>query len=177
MRVVRESGWDTYRTTSTPSPDPLGMFVTYHCYEVDRSSRPQPRRAGRRRHRAAGQRFRYYRRRLKAIGVLCENRYLAGFMFARCGADGTASWTFQRPRGNAFDDFGLDDRGNETLGQPCITYPDPRAPGANLNTPHWEGLRQAWYDHRYVRTLERASARRSAGPETTADAAQARVTS
>lgn len=179
MRVARESGWDTYCTTSTPPPDPLGMFVTYHCYGggqvyLDRNRAGQVAAATR----AAGQQFWYYCTGAYSgqIGVLCENRYLAGFMFARCGADGTASWTFQRPRGNAFDDFGLDDRGNETLGQPCITYPDPRAPGANLNTPHWEGLRQAWYDHRYVRTLERASAHaRAQGQETTADAAQARL--
>lgn len=179
MRVARESGWDTYCTTSTPPPDPLGMFVTYHCYggghiyldpihaaEIVAATR------------AAGQHLWYYCTGAYSgqIGVVRANRYLAGFMFFRSGAEGTASWTFQRPRGNAFDDFGLDDRGNETRGQPCITYPDPRTPGANLDTPHWEGLRQAWYDHRYARTLEQAIARaREQGREAAANAAQQRL--
>lgn len=179
MRVARESGWDTYCTTSTPPPDPLGMFVTYHCYGggqmyLDQAHAAEVAAATR----AAGQQLWYYCTGAYSgqIGMLCENRYLAGFMFPRCGADGTASWTFQRPRGNAFDDFGLDDRGTETLGQPCITYPNPRTPGANLDTPQWEGLRQAWYDHRYVRTLEAAIARaRAEGRGAAADAAQARL--
>jgi len=36
---------------------------------------------------------------------------------------------------------------------PCITYPDPVRRGENLDTPHWEGLRQGWIDFRYCRTL------------------------
>ncbi len=179
MQVARESGWDTYCTTSTASPDPLGLHVTYHCYGgghmfLDREHAAQIARLTR----AQGQQLWYYCTGAYSgqIGRLLPNRYLAGFMFFRCGADGTASWTFQRPRGNPFDDFQLDDQGRARRAQPCITYPDPRTPGANLDTPQWEALRQAWYDHRYARTLQLAiETARHDGREAAANAAEARL--
>ncbi len=178
MAVAGESGWETYCTTSTPPPDQRGLHVTYHCYGGGHMYRdPEHAREIVEVTHEHGQQCWYYCTGSYSgqIGNMLRNRYLAGFMFFRCGADGTASWTFQRPRGNAFDDFRLDERGNERTGQPCTTYPDPRNPGLSLDTPHWEGLRQAWYDHRYAATLQQLiDAARERDPQT-ADAAQERL--
>lgn len=161
MRVAAESGWDSYCTTSVPPPDPLGLHVTYHCYGGGQMSRdPQVAAEILEVTHAHDQRCWYYCTGAYSgqIGNMLRNRYLAGFMFFRSGWDGTASWTFQRPRGNPFDDFGVDDEGNQRSSQSCVTYPDPRADAGtasgNLDTPHWEGLRQSWYDHRYAATLQ-----------------------
>lgn len=178
MKVARASGWDSYCTTSVAPPDPLGLDVTYHCYGgghmyLDREHAAEICRVTR----AHGQQIWYYCTGSYSgqIGKLVRNRYLAGFMFFRCGADGTASWTFQRPRGDPFDDFQVDDHGKARSAQPCITYPDPRAPGAYLDTPHWEGLRQAWYDQRYAETLRQAIEQTRAHDPEAAQAAQRRL--
>jgi len=86
------------------------------------------------------------------VGRMGPNRWETGFKFYISDADGTASWTFQRPGANAFDDF------SGSHGQYCITYPDPEKKRSNLDTPTWEALRQGWTDYRYCVTLERALA-------------------
>lgn len=93
------------------------------------------------------------------IGNLHSNRYIAGLLYYQSGASGEVSWTFQRPLADsAFDDF------QGELAQPCITLPDPERPGENLDTPPWEGLRQAWYDYRYAATLAEEIARAKRDP-------------
>jgi len=59
--------------------------------------------------------------------------------------------------------------------QPCITYPDPDHPGQNLDTLHWEGLRQARYDHRYAYTLCEVIMAVRARDAATADRAEKRL--
>ncbi len=147
------AGISTYCTSSYLPSDPLGQNLTYHCYGGWLASRQ---RALRRvaESRSAGQEAWYYAAGCYPgqVGSVVRNRHAAGFLFWASGADGQAFWTFQRPRGDAFDDFS-----GET-GQPCITLPNPDRPGESLDTPQWEGIRQAWYDARYARTLERALA-------------------
>jgi len=160
VKVAQEAGWPVFCTSSELPSDPIGQGLEYHCYGGGRLTQ-DPERAAfiAEQTRAAGQRLWYYCTGAYSgqIGNMLRNRYLAGFFYYRCGADGTASWTFQRPRGNPFDDFEVDERtGTERSGQPCVTYPDPEHPGRNLDTPTWEGLRQAWYDHRYAETLRQA---------------------
>ncbi|MEW6357863.1 MAG: hypothetical protein AB1696_16130 [Planctomycetota bacterium] len=149
MRAATAAGWKTYCTSSYLPSDPIGQMLTYHCYGG--SSLVNPERADliRRETHAAGQKFWYYRTGAYSgeIGNVVRNRYYSGFMFFRSRADGCMSWTFQRPRGNAFDDFYAN-----KVGHACVTYPDPEHPGENLDTPHWEGLRQGWIDYRYAAT-------------------------
>ena len=83
------------------------------------------------------------------VGRMAPNRWETGFKFYLSDADGTVSWTFQRPISNAFDDF------IASHGQYCTVYPDPEHPGQYLDTPSWEGLRQGWLDYRYCVTLEK----------------------
>lgn len=144
----------TYCTSSYPPSDPLGRWLTYHCYGSMWLQDEGRARAYAAETRAAGQVPWYYSSGCYSgqVGNVVRNRYIAGFAFYRSEADGTVSWTFQRPRGDPFDDFS-----GET-GQPCITYPATDRPGDSLDTPHWEGLRQAYTDFRYAFTLERALA-------------------
>lgn len=147
------AGMASYCTSSYLPSDPLGRNLTYHCYGGWLGSRERAR-ARVEQARQAGQHPWYYAAGCYPgqIGNQVRNRYAAGFVFYASGVDGQAFWTLQRPRGNAFDDFS-----GET-GQPCITLPDPDHPGESLDTPQWEGIRQAWYDYRYALTLERAVA-------------------
>ncbi|MBI3946761.1 MAG: hypothetical protein HY321_12635, partial [Armatimonadetes bacterium] len=88
-------------------------------------------------------------------GQLATNRYLTGVAFWRSGAAGTWSWTFQRPRGDAYDDFDADDEGRKDA---CLTYP---APGNHPLVPtlQWEGVREGIDDARYLYTFEQMVAR------------------
>jgi hypothetical protein len=179
VKVAHEAGWPVYCTSSYLPSDPLGKDLEYHCYGGGRLTQsPKQATLVAKGTRAAGQKLWYYCTGSYSgqIGNMVRNRYLAGLFFYRCGADGTASWTFQRPRGNAFDDFLLDPKkGEPQTGQACITYPDPEHSGQNLDTPHWEGLRQAYYDHRYAETLRQAIAAARRRNDARADQAARRL--
>lgn len=178
VSAARQAGWKVFDTSSYLPSDPLGQGLDYHCYGgrqmfLDLERARQVSEATR----AAGQQLWYYCTGAYSgqVGTMARNRYLAGFFFYRCAADGTASWTLQRPRGDAFDDFMADERtGRRQTGQACITYPDPNQPGESLDTPQWEGLRQAVYDHRYALTLQQAIQRLRKTDPAAADAAQQR---
>ncbi|MBN2452341.1 MAG: hypothetical protein JXR77_18285 [Lentisphaeria bacterium] len=161
VAVSRRSGWRTYCTSSEPPSDPIGRGLDFHCYGRSAvTGGPAHASFLQWQTHAAGQQFWYYCTGCYSgqVGKLVRNRYLGGGLACRSGADGTASWTYQRPRGNAFDDFLLDPRtGAPHTGQACTTLPDPREPGASLDTPQWEGLRQAFLDHCYVHTLRTAA--------------------
>jgi hypothetical protein len=161
------AGLATYCTSSYPPSDPLGQFLTYHCYGGGRVVTSQwfdVAQASR----AAGQKVWYYATGCYSgqVGNAGANRYRAGFLFYRSGADGEMSWTYQRPRGNAFDDFA-----NPT-GQACVTLPDPEHPSHDLDTPQWEGLRQGWLDYRYAATLAQAIEEGQKDPQRKAAAEQ-----
>jgi hypothetical protein len=148
-RHAAQVGMSTYCTSSYLPDDPLGQYLTYHCYAG--SCFDGPRRAAEivAATRAARQQPWFYATGCYSnqVGHLVHNRYGAGFIFYRSGVDGIMSWTFQRPVGNPFNDF------SGRNAQPCITFSDPGHPHQILGTPQWEGLRQGWYDFRYAATL------------------------
>jgi hypothetical protein len=140
----------SYCTSSDLPSDPIGRPLTYHCVGDVFVDTPETAKRFLDEGKQYGQQIWFYGSGCYSgqVGNVYSNRYVAGFLFYKSGAAGTVSWTFQRPMGsNAFDDFLQEE------GQPCITIPDPEHPGENLDTPQWEGLRQAWYDYRYVATL------------------------
>lgn len=149
-KAATESGWKTYCTSSYLPSDPIGKMLTYHCYSGGVLANAERAAMILKETHAAGQHLWYYRTGAYSgeIGRVARNRYYSGFVFFRSKADGSVSWTFQRARGDAFDDFYA-----QKIGQACVTYPDPEHPGENLDTPHWEGLRQGWLDYRYAATL------------------------
>ena len=152
-KITQAAGWDIYCTSSQAPSDFIGKGIKFHCYGGGKGCDPRVCHELREQTHAAGQEFWYYSTGSYSgqMGRVVRNRYQSGFLFFRSRADGTYSWTFQRARGNAYDDFVA-----PRSGQACITYPDPRRPGDNLDTPHWEGMRQGWLDDRYCATLAHA---------------------
>ncbi|MFC1716186.1 hypothetical protein ACFL6S_21115 [Candidatus Poribacteria bacterium] len=149
--TAKEAGIAAYCTSSYPPSDPFGKYLKYHCYGSGVLTEPSHTAEILSQTHAVDQKMWYYATGTYSdqIGNLVQNRYLSGFLFYRSGADGAMSWTFQRPRGdNAFDDFVATEHS-----QSCLTYPDPEHPGENLDTPHWEGIRQGWLDYCYATTL------------------------
>lgn len=83
-------------------------------------------------------------------GKIFPNRFLTGFLFWKSCADVQWSWTFQRPKGNPYDDF--DGKGKEPK-DACITYPLKKDNGF-IPTLQWEGIREGITDMKYITTLE-----------------------
>jgi len=83
-------------------------------------------------------------------GKIFPNRYLTGLLFWKSGADVQWSWTFQRPKGNPYDDF--DGSGKEPK-DACITYSLKKGNGF-IPTLQWEGIREGIMDMKYISTLK-----------------------
>jgi len=83
-------------------------------------------------------------------GKIFPNRFLTGFLFWKSCADVQWSWTFQRPKGNPYDDF--DGKGKEPK-DACITYPLKKDNGF-IPTLQWEGIREGITDMMYISTLK-----------------------
>ena len=149
-KTAIDVGLKTYSTSNYLPNDFLGKNITYHTYGKGILINPERTNFVREQTHKNNQKFWYYATGSYTgqIGKLVKNRYLSGFIFFRSGADGIMSWTFQRPHGNAIDDFY-----SGKNSQPYITFPDPEHPGEYLDTPHWEGLRQGWIDFKYLSTL------------------------
>jgi len=84
-------------------------------------------------------------------GNTLVNRFMGGVHFWKTGATGCWSWTFLRPKSDAYDDF---DGGDRREGKDaCIAYPSPDGK-ALVPTLQWEGLREGVDDYRYLYTLK-----------------------
>jgi hypothetical protein len=156
------AGVPSYCTSSDLPSDPIGRPLTYHCVGSTFADAPTIAEQFLREAKQHGQHIWFYASGSydAQVGNLVSNRWISGFLFYKTGAEGTYSWTFQRPEGpNPFDDF------YHTEIQPCITYPDPEHLGENLDTPHWEAIRQGWYDYRYAATLADAIERAKQQPD------------
>jgi len=148
--AAEAAGIKSYCTSSDLPSDPIGRPLTYHCAGDIFVESPEVAKRFLDEGKQYGQNIWFYATGSYSgqVGNVYANRYIAGLLFYKSGASGEVSWTFQRPLSdNAFDDF------QRELAQPCTTLPDPEHPGENLDTPQWEGLRQAWYDYRYAATL------------------------
>jgi hypothetical protein len=104
-------------------------------------------------------------------GNMVRNRYLAGFLHYKSAADGCLIWTFQRPRGSAFNDFDGITTHPESAKDCCLTYPSSEL-AENIPTPQWEGIREGIDDYCYAHTLESAL-RTKLASENAADKARA----
>ncbi|MDP6116007.1 MAG: hypothetical protein QGG53_29435 [Planctomycetota bacterium] len=86
-------------------------------------------------------------------GNMLRNRFMAGFLHYKSAADGCLIWTFQRPRGSAYNDFDGISLSPSFPKDSCLTYPD-KASLENIPTPQWEGIREGIDDYRYAHTLQ-----------------------
>ena len=160
--AAAEAGLLSYCTSSDLPSDPIGRPLTYHCVGSRFAEAPTIAGQFRREAKQHGQHIWFYASGSydAQAGNLLSNRWITGFLYYKSGAEGTFSWTFQRPEGpNPLDDF------FRRESQPCITYADPEHPGEDLDTPHWEAIRQGWYDYRYAATLAQAIHRAREQPE------------
>ncbi len=148
--AAEAAGVKSYCTSSDLPSDPIGRPLTYHCVGDTFVESPEVARRFLDEGKQYGQSIWFYATGSYSgqVGNIYSNRYIAGLLYYQSGASGEVSWTFQRPLSDsAFDDF------QRELAQPCTTLPDPERSGENLDTPQWEGIRQAWYDYRYADTL------------------------
>lgn len=86
-------------------------------------------------------------------GHLYSNRILMGYLHAKSGATTQYTWTFQRPKGDPYDDF--DGEAQQQAKDACTTYPD-HDNAELVPTLQWEGCREGIDDARYVATLREA---------------------
>lgn len=77
--------------------------------------------------------------------AMLPNRAGAGFLHWKSGYDAVWAWTFQRVKGDPFDDF-------DSAKKACITYPLP-GKEESIPTLAWEGIREGYYDFNYAHTL------------------------
>jgi hypothetical protein len=109
-------------------------------------------------------------------GGLMPNRYMAGLLFYKTGASAHVSWTYQRCKGNGFDDF---DSSRGERKDACMTYPDRKniTSGIPTETLQWLGLKEGVIDYRYVYTLKSFIKKaRSKNRKRLADQAEKRLT-
>ncbi len=68
------------------------------------------------------------------------------------GADGEWSWTFQRPKGDPYNDFDFDGEEFKKAKDACITYPS-QSNATFIPTMQWEAIREGIDDAKYIYTL------------------------
>lgn len=89
-------------------------------------------------------------------GSMLPNRWITGCGLWISGAEGGWSWTFLRPKDDAFNDF--DGEGHREAKDAMIVYPT-EGDGPPLPTTQWEGIRHGANDFRYLYTARAAASR------------------
>ncbi|MEA3400660.1 MAG: hypothetical protein U9R79_05375 [Armatimonadota bacterium] len=84
-------------------------------------------------------------------GATMPNRYLAGYMLAKSGAEGIWCWTLQRAKGDIYNDF--DGEEQREAKEACTTYVSEDGTEM-VPTLQWEGHREGVDDFRYIYTLQ-----------------------
>jgi hypothetical protein len=90
-------------------------------------------------------------------GTTMPNRFLAGYMLRRTGAEGIWCWTLQRAKGDIYNDF--DGEGHRESKEACTTYVSEDG-SEMIPTLQWAGHREGVDDFRYIYTLERIARER-----------------
>jgi hypothetical protein len=79
-------------------------------------------------------------------GGMMPNRYMAGFLIYKAGAQGHVSWTYQRVRSKG---------GPNSWGRICLAYPAYKISSeeVSISTLQWEGIREGIIDYKYLYVL------------------------
>ena len=183
LSVIKEAGFKTFNTCYGKAVrEALDPYLDYRCYNnigFLSMRTPEGTEELRRETLASGDVFWWYGTGCYTNGALVQdgnvlvNRFMGGLHFWRTGATGCWSWTFLRPKGNAYDDFdGGDHREHKDA---CIAYHTPDGK-ALVPTLQWEGLREGVDDYRYLHTLRATiEEARKAGQTTAAERAAAEL--
>lgn len=175
LRILHEAGYKTFCTADVTFTNAnLAPYLSARCYGVGFCARSEADALARRAEcEATGAAYWWYGTGCYTgqEGHMAANRYLGGFLFDKSLAQGEWAWTFQRPNGDAYDDF--DGTGREAK-DACITYPSPGNQPPTVPTLQWEGIREGIDDARYAATLRAAIAdvRKKGGAEAAAVAAR-----
>ena len=153
LGYMKELGLPTF-TTAGPVGEELDKVLDVRCYSIGHLlGSAGVLDEGTRATKASGDRLWYYGSGCYTgqDGNAIENRFITGFLFWRSGAEGEWTWTFLRPKGDAFDDF--DGKTQREHKDACTVYPSPDN-GAPMPTLQWEGIREGIDDYAYLHTLE-----------------------
>jgi len=155
LRLAKEAGFRTFVTAVDPAftNEKLDPYLDVRCYSIGSSvvSAEKNRRAVED-CKKSGDAYWWYGSGsyIGQDGNAIRNRMLCGFVFAKSGATGQWSWTFQRCKDSPYSDF--DGLGRREAKDACITYPARNAPEL-CTTLQWEGIREGVDDAKYVATL------------------------
>ncbi len=176
MQIVRQSGVPTFSTTTgTVVRDLLEgrldrslLSVAAHVNARDERGRVAGIREAS--HRSSVGFWHYGHAGMYTLegGNMFRNRFNAGVLMEKVQAEGQMIWPFQRPFGDAFNDFDATGPQWWNTGRDwCLAYPrnaqyaksyqdrwgSPPPPGkGNVSALQWEGLREAWTDRAYLET-------------------------
>lgn len=161
LSVIKEAGFRTFNTCYGKAVrESLDPYLDYRCYNnigFLSMVTPEATQTLREETLASHDVFWWYGTGCYTNGHLIQdgntlvNRFMGGIHFWRTGATGCWSWTFLRPKGDAYDDF---DGGSQRESKDaCIAYPTPDGK-ALVPTLQWEGLREGVDDYRYLYTLK-----------------------
>ncbi len=182
LRAIKGLGLRTFNTCYGKAVrETLDPYLDFRCYNnIGFLSFPDAEAAEalRRETLTAGDTFWWYgtgcytNRNFIQDGNVIANRFMGGFHFWRTQATGCWAWTFQRAKGNVYDDF--DGTSQREHKEACIAYPTPDGKSL-IPTLQWEGIREGVDDYRYVYTLTELvrEARQSSGAARVAAAAAA----
>ncbi len=168
LSILKKAGLTTFTTALDPVliNGPLDPYLDVRCWSVGYvlGSKPANERA-----RAdcarSGDRLWYYGSGSYTgqEGSTLPNRWIVGCGLWISGAEGAWSWTFLRPKDDAFNDF--DGEAQREAKDAMIVYPS-RGDGPPVATTQWEGLRAGVNDFRYLYTARLAAeARGDVGAE------------
>jgi hypothetical protein len=150
-KLVKEAGFRTFTTADVVfCNEALDPWLDVRCYHLAYVSKTAKQCHQRRKEaQTSGDAFWWYGSGCYPgqEGNMAANRYLVGILFWKTKASGQWSWTFQRPRGDPYDDF------DNLEKDACITYPTIDGKGL-ITTLQWEGIREGVDDLRYIYTLE-----------------------
>ena len=152
LGYMKELGLTTFTTAGPVSPE-IDRALDVRCYSIGHLvASPAVLAEQRKRTADAGDRLWFYGSGCYTgqDGNVIANRFIAGFLFWKSGAEGVWSWTFMRAKGDVHDDF--DGERHREAKEACIVYPSTTG-GAPTPTLQWEGIREGIDDYCTIHTI------------------------
>lgn len=160
LSILHRAGYKTFTTADVDYTNrALAPYLDVRCYGIGDCARSAQQADARRVECAAsGATYWWYGTGCYTgqEGSTAVNRHLGGFLLDKSLATGAWAWTFQRPKGSAYDDFDGADAAEPK--DACITYPAPDGGPPLVPTLQWEGIREGIDDLRYLQNLRSAIA-------------------
>ena len=160
LSILHNAGYKTYTTSDVDwTNETIAQYLSVRCYGIGFCATSAEQALARRAEcDASGATYWWYGSGCYTgqEGSLAVNRHLSGFLLDKSLADGAWAWTFQRPKGDAYDDF--DGASQREPKDACITYPSADGWPPLVPTLQWEGIREGIDDIRYLQNLRAAIA-------------------